>query len=337
MEECRLRAIRDPPCEKVFDHTSFAHLAKGKSGTVVITARKIGLPTIYALKIINLTDASGREHERLRREIEINGRIRHTNIVEVFEVYKNDAEQECTMVMELMEGGDLFDRVIKRSSYDEVEARPVVMGILKAVKYLHSHKIAHRDLKPENVVFDKGGVPKLIDFGFAKQQAHSSILETPIGTPYYVAPEVQTEDSYSLSVDMWSIGSIVYFMLFRKPPFFEKSQEDQQGGKVEFPSNIPVSQEVKEFIINLLQPQPIKRMTAAEALIHPWFSSHLQGSGTLDEVLDVNTVAQMREDLDKTFAEERDTESHTKGKICLVPARETPLWKKRVSRTGVKL
>jgi len=236
-----------------------------------------------------------------------------------------------------MEGGDLWDRVIKRS-FDEIETRFVSKAILQAVKYLHSKKIAHRDLKPENVVFDHLGPdasPKLIDFGFAKKQdltSLQSMLQTPLGTPDYVAPEVQTADTYGLAVDLWSVGCIVFFMLFRKPPFYGRSGDDQQEGRFEFPVSPHVSNEVKAFISNLLSTDPSKRMTAEDALKHQWFKndSLTRSPANTTETLDLTLVERMRGDFATAYAEERETASHTKAKIQLRPARDSPLFQKRL-------
>jgi len=295
----------------------------------------------------------------LKREVEINKILVHPNVVEVHAIYVT-SEDYC-LVMEYMAGGDLFSKIIRANrSYPmgEDEAKRVTLMILSAVEYLHHLQIAHRYLKPENIVFDTTGpdsTAKLIDFGFAKKQNmnQDSILQTPVGTVEYCAPEVSAQDTYSLAVDMWSLGCVVFFMLCAASPFHASTQDEvdrlASGASFAFPSHIPLSQEVQDFISNLLQLDAEDRMTAGEARSHRWFNpAHhnlvvieqgVQQSGRVKEELglgggplDDEQQLMLRATINKMIDIKRENPAESKklGKIRqLVNARESALWQRR--------
>lgn len=150
------------------------------------------------------------------------------HIVSIIDVYQNTvSNKRCLLVvMECMEGGELFDRIQKRqeSPFTEREAAQTMHQICAAVRYLHSINIAHRDLKPENLLYtspDANALLKLTDFGFAKEvNTNAMTLQTPCYTPYYVAPEVLGPEKYDKSCDVWSLGVIMYILLCGFPPFY---------------------------------------------------------------------------------------------------------------------
>jgi calcium/calmodulin-dependent protein kinase I len=124
--------------------------------------------------------------------------------------------------MELVDGKELFDKIVERGQYSEKDAANIVRQIISAVEYLHERGIAHRDLKPENLLSsgsDEKEVIKIADFGFSKDFTDDK-LQTSCGSPGYVAPEVLTSESYDKSVDMWSLGVIIYILLCGYPPFY---------------------------------------------------------------------------------------------------------------------
>jgi len=229
----------------------------------------------YAVKVIDRSQLDKKEEERVRREIEINKIINHGNIFKVYEVY--ETEEDICLVMELMSGGELFERIAKKGPLLESECRDAFKGLLMAVNYLHSLGIAHRDLKPENMLFEtqnKGASVKIVDFGFAKMEHGGTPLTTPIGTVAYAAPEVLLEEQYSKSVDIWSIGCVLYFMLFGRPPFYSEDDGELEDlateGIYEFPEKPVVSPQAKDLISCLLEKNPSKRLTASQALTHVW-------------------------------------------------------------------
>eukprot|EP00124_Ichthyophonus_hoferi_P003769 Ihof_evm6s351 gene=Ihof_evmTU6s351 len=239
----------------------------------------------YALKI--LTDTP-----KARREIDLHFRCcLHPNIVSIADVYENlnDNRRCLLMLMECMEGGELFDRIQKKTQFTEREAAELVRGAASAVQHIHAQNIAHRDLKPENLLFvdavEECNTLKLMDFGFAKEV--DQVLQTPCYTPYYVAPEVlhaeqRKSSRYDKSCDMWSLGVILYILLCGYPPFYsERGAHISPGmkrrirsGAYDFPDEEwgCISMSVKDLIRKLLHVDPEKRMTIDQMMAHPWIA-----------------------------------------------------------------
>jgi len=337
----RLQPITDISCSDVYnvEEWKMDYLNKGNFAIVLSAINKKTPEKRYAIKVINTENFDKVNRDRLNREVEINGIVSHKNIVVVHEVYIGATE--CTLVMELMEGGDLFSRVVDEGCMRETETKQIISQILDAIKYLHHIHIAHRDIKPENIVFDKpgpAGRAKLIDFGFSKIESYdsNSILKTPVGTVGYFAPEITQTDSYRLSVDMWSVGCIVYFMLTQCPPFHAKTEteiEDRASkADFQFPPNIDISDRAKDFICNLLRLNPEDRMTAEDALGHKWFlskSSVLSDSGNRSsEKIDETRKSKMRESINQLIdAERKDFQNPLDG--INLDATDNPYWQQR--------
>ncbi|XP_064632794.1 MAP kinase-activated protein kinase 2-like [Lineus longissimus] len=239
----------------------------------------------FALKVL-------RDVPKARREVDLHWRAstcRH--IVNIVQVYENiHGGQRCLLVvMECMEGGELFTRIQERAdaAFTEREAAAIITDIAKAIDYLHSLDIAHRDLKPENLLYTKpgdDGILKLTDFGFAKEiQAHKS-LQTPCYTPYYVAPEVLGPEKYDKSCDMWSLGVIMYILLCGYPPFYSNHglaispgmKKRIRNGTYDFPKAEwrHVSQQAKDLIKGLLKINPDERLTIKEVMRNNWICQH---------------------------------------------------------------
>lgn len=181
-------------------------------------------------------------------------------------------------VLHVIEGGELFDRIVSKTFYSELEARDVVFTLLSAIDYCHSRDIVHRDLKPENLLLastDDDSAIKLADFGFAAKAVGNS-LRTQCGTPGYVAPEILMDKPHGKPVDMWSIGVICYILLGGYPPFHDENQKNLfrliKAAKYEFHPEYwsNVSDEAKDLIRNLLTLDVNKRLTVKQALAHPW-------------------------------------------------------------------
>ncbi|XP_054938617.1 MAP kinase-activated protein kinase 3 isoform X14 [Physeter macrocephalus] len=190
------------------------------------------------------------------------------------------------IVMECMEGGELFSRIQERGNqaFTEREAAEIMRDIGTAIQFLHSWNIAHRDVKPENLLYtskEKDGVLKLTDFGFAKETTHNA-LQTPCYTPYYVAPEVLGPEKYDKSCDMWSLGVIMYILLCGFPPFYSNTgQAISPGmkrrirlGQYGFPNPewSEVSEDAKQLIRLLLKTDPTERLTITQFMNHPWIN-----------------------------------------------------------------
>lgn len=209
--------------------------------------------------------------EVLKREIEILKEVKHPHIIELVDVYED--ERYLHLVTELCSGGELFDRIIAKTQsreghFSEHDAAVLVRDILDAIKYCHDKGIVHRDLKPENFLFltEADDAPvKIIDFGLSRHDdTDLGVMQTKVGTPYYVAPEVLKRE-YTNSCDIWSIGVITYILLCGYPPFYGDSDtqifESVRVGKFDFPSPEwdDISDDAKEFVIELLMKDPRKR------------------------------------------------------------------------------
>jgi len=237
----------------------------------------------YAVKIINRKYI---KQKLLDREIEIMTKIRHPNILFCKAVYETDS-QIC-LVLELVQGGELYDKIVDEGEYTEPEAREIVYQILSAVEYLHSCQIAHRDLKPENILcsgattsFKRGSrfeKIKVADFGLSKMFDRELLL-SQCGSPTYVAPEVLMAVPYDQSVDMWAVGVITYVILTGCFPFFEEQNNYKAlyqkiiNIDYKFPEDQPMSNEVKDFINCLLVKDPSRRPTASMCKRHVWLRS----------------------------------------------------------------
>ncbi|ETW05679.1 CAMK/CDPK protein kinase [Aphanomyces invadans] len=249
------------------------HYGTVRIGTHKITGTKVAIKTIPKVKVSR--------PETLRREIEILRTVDHPNIIKLFEVFEDT--RHLHLVTELCTGGELFDRIIARGHYTEADAAKLVRKILDAVKHCHDREICHRDLKPENFLFatkDEAAELKVIDFGLSRTDvggSGDSFMTTRVGTPYYIAPEVLGRH-YDKSCDLWSIGVITYILLCGYPPFYGDSDpeifQSVRAGKYSYdtPEWVGVSAEAKDLIDHLLLLNPSKRLTAAEALQHPWLS-----------------------------------------------------------------
>mmetsp|Transcript_5607 Transcript_5607/g.15401 ORF Transcript_5607/g.15401 Transcript_5607/m.15401 type:complete len:326 (+) Transcript_5607:83-1060(+) len=227
-------------------------------------------------------------------EVEIMRRIDHPTIVKLHEVFETD--DKVYLVMELLTGGELFDRIVDVGHFTEKDAAEMTSKLISAVKYMHDQGVVHRDLKPENMLMTdetKEAKVKITDFGLSKiTEGHSAIMKTPCGTPGYIAPEVLYMKGYGKEVDMWSVGVIVYILLCGFPPFYAENDallfQQIKAGKYEFlrPYWDPVSAEAKDFVAKLLVVDPKRRMTADQALGHPWLANSQAAStnATLDYV-----------------------------------------------------
>ncbi|KAJ0962171.1 hypothetical protein J5N97_029999 [Dioscorea zingiberensis] len=217
--------------------------------------------------------------EDVRREVKILKALSgHTNLVKFYDAFE-DTLIALYIVMELCEGGELLDRILSRGGrYKEEDAKAIVVQILSVVSFCHLQGVVHRDLKPENFLFstsDENAHLKLIDFGLSDFIRPDERLNDIVGSAYYVAPEV-LHRSYSMEADIWSIGVITYILLCGSRPFWARTESgifravlraDPNFDDTPWPS---VSPEAKDFVKRLLNKDYRKRMTATQALTHPW-------------------------------------------------------------------
>jgi len=228
-----------------------------------------------AIKVIQKTTVAGEDIKLLRREITNLKTLDHPNILKLYEVYED--KQQFYLVMELVQGKELFDKIVERGQYSERDASHITRQFVSAIEYLHSKGIAHRDLKPENILSVGSGekeVIKVADFGLSKNFGDEKMM-TSCGSPGYVAPEVLECETYDKSVDMWSIGVILYILLVGYPPFYADSDPalfkkimacDYSFGE----GWDVVSESAKDLIKHLLVKDPKQRFNAGQALNHPW-------------------------------------------------------------------
>lgn len=241
-----------------------------------------------------------RRLEGVRREIDILKRLEHPNIIKFHETFED--RRYIHIVMELCTGGELFDRIIDpKIRLEERDVAGVLKKILEAVSYLHAHNICHRDLKPENFLFTSDEIDaqlKMIDFGLSKQlESGEEHMRTRVGTAYYIAPEV-LQRKYTMSCDLWSVGVVMYILLCGYPPFYGSTDMEvmarvRQGKfSLEGPDWVDVSEGAKDLIRSLLRLNPGERLTADQALQHPWIKN---GGEQSRHVLSHTVVARLRE------------------------------------------
>jgi len=216
----------------------------------------------------------------LKREVEILTGVGHPNIIKLFAIC--DTPTTLYMFMEFIEGGDLLGYVESKGRLNEDEAKFFFHQLLVGVRYLHGLGIVHRDLKPENVLLaeeDNVKRLKIADFGFARIIEKNAVINSVVGTPSYIAPEIlkKSRKGYKESADMWSIGVMLYACLGGVFPFEEEESVENQirDGKFCFPDEYfgDVSDEAVDLCCSLLVVEPEARLTAEDALNHEWFST----------------------------------------------------------------
>lgn len=233
---------------------------------------------VFALKVINKKNLDKDDLVILESEVNIMRQVTHPNIIKLYNIF--DSRSKMCLVLELLEGGELFDRIIEKGHFSEADASRSFVQMVEALAYLHSKQIVHRDLKPENLLFSTKAADasiKLIDFGLAGS-CKDGPLKTPCGTPNYVAPEILRRSKYGTQADMWSIGVILYIILCGFPPFYDENDDlgrlYRKIKRAEYDMPSPywdnISENAKDLVKKLLQPDPKKRITADKALQHAW-------------------------------------------------------------------
>jgi len=282
--EARIKQLADRTVDSI--ETFYAmgdELGRGRF-SVVQRAKHKQENVSYAIKVVVNESLSDEENlEALETEIKILRQLRHPYIVSLKEVVTTPSD--TYIVMELLSGGELFNRIVDKGSFPEKEAAQLFAQILLSMEYLHSLHIVHRDVKPENILYvesDKDDI-KLIDFGYAGLWTPERPLTGLCGTPDYVAPEVLTwydDDengtAYGTGSDLWSLGVLLYVILSGCSPF--SADEEEQllkqvaEAKYEFFENEwkDTSQSCKDLISRLLVVDPAARMTMEQVLEHPW-------------------------------------------------------------------
>uniref|UniRef100_A0A8D0HVH9 calcium/calmodulin-dependent protein kinase n=1 Tax=Sphenodon punctatus TaxID=8508 RepID=A0A8D0HVH9_SPHPU len=265
-------------CTRFFTFVSvFVFLSRG-AFSVVRRCVKLCTGHEYAAKIINTKKLSARDHQKLEREARICRLLKHSNIVRLHDSISEEGFHY--LVFDLVTGGELFEDIVAREYYSEADASHCIQQILEAVLHCHQMGVVHTDLKPENLLLAskcKGAAVKLSDFGLAIEvQGDQQAWFGFAGTPGYLSPEVLRKEAYGKPVDIWACGVILYILLVGYPPFWDEDQhklyQQIKAGAYDFPSPEwdTVTPEAKNLINQMLTINPAKRITAHEALKHPW-------------------------------------------------------------------
>jgi len=276
--------------------------------------------SVYAVKIIDKSKVEVLSD--LQREVGVMSEIIHPNIVRLYAVY-NDAKR-MHLVLELLEGGELLDRIIKQRTYTEKSAAITVVAVCDGLAYMHERNIVHRDLKPENLVYSTSAANsdiKITDFGFARTANGGEIMSTACGTPGYVAPEVLSYEGYSSgAVDMWSMGVLLYVLLCGFPPFHHdelpKLYRQIMKARYDFPSPFwdKVSPEAKDCVRAMLTLDSSKRIKADEVKSHKWVKTV---TGAADDAVKPLVISESLNKYQSERISQRNlhTEDHRRGSM----------------------
>jgi len=243
---------------------------------------------MFALKKVSFDSMDANSWAELEAEVDTQKQLVHPNVARIIESFKDTKNHQMFIVMELCTGGSLVSRMKRhRHGYTEKSAASMIEKVLSAVTYCHHHGIIHRDIKLDNIMYEsdaEDGELKLIDFGFAAAvKKGSEGMFDQLGTPSYMAPELWSdqEKEYDSSVDVWAIGVLTYLLLCGRRPFDHPNRAEKkrmiEHDKLQFPSGgnwDKVSQSAKDFCQALMQKKPKDRLSAEQALKHPWIQNH---------------------------------------------------------------
>jgi calcium-dependent protein kinase len=271
--------------EQDYDIAKASILGSGYNGDVYLATKMGGgtpltPKTKFAIKEFKLRGIAENKRLELEQECEVYLGMDHPHVARLVDVYEE--QDRLTLVMECMEGGELFDRVIERKKFSEKDALAAAYQMTLAINYLHSHGVVHRDIKLENWLYDQKGSDhlKLIDFGFSKVWEPNIKMKMSCGTLSYVAPEVLAK-SYTQACDMWSLGVVLFILLGGYMPFSgpdDQQQANIKAGKYRFKEEKwrGISEHAVNFVKSLMVVDTSVRLTAQQALEHPWMKGEAQ-------------------------------------------------------------
>ncbi|XP_023372212.1 aurora kinase C [Otolemur garnettii] len=273
---CRTARLGRRPATRRFTIADFEigrPLGKGKFGNVYLARLKEN-HFIVALKVLfkSQIEKEGLEHQ-LRREIEIQARLQHPNILRLYN-YFHDARR-VYLILEYAPRGELYKELQKNHTFDEQRTATIMEELADALTYCHDKKVIHRDIKPENLLLGLRGEVKIADFGWS---VHTPSLRrnTMCGTLDYLPPEMVEGRTYDEKVDLWCIGVLCYELLVGKPPFESTSYNETYRRivkvDVRFPQTMPSG--AQDLISRLLRYKPQERLPLAQILEHPWVQAH---------------------------------------------------------------
>lgn len=269
----------DRRLDEEYDLTESVVLGHGMSGSVS-TIRHRATGEIRALKSLTVDKVANTKVSDLQKEIKAMKRLDHPNIVRLLEVYEEVSPHCLHLVMELCNGGELVDRVQQTHGFDDAAAATIMSKLLGAILHCHQHGVIHRDIKLDNFVYESPSVDaeiKLIDFGLSHVlRPGKERMREKVGTLSYMAPEVLLRQNYTAACDMWSLGVVAYMLLSGQRPFHHPQRDQKIKLILESPLEFRgsswqrVRSAAKDFIGQLLKKDPRQRMSARQALDHPW-------------------------------------------------------------------
>ncbi|XP_008786134.1 calcium-dependent protein kinase 20-like [Phoenix dactylifera] len=255
-------------------------LGRGEFGVTYLCTDKSTSETFACKSISKKKLRTAVDIEDVRREVDIMRYLpSHPNIVSLKDTYEDD--NAVHLVMELCEGGELFDRIVAKGHYTERAAAAVTRTIVEVVQMCHKHGVMHRDLKPENFLFankKETSTLKAIDFGLSVFFRPGERFSEIVGSPYYMAPEV-LKRNYGQEIDVWSAGVILYILLCGVPPFWAETEQGVAQAIIRSAVDFKrepwprVSDNAKDLVKRMLVPDPKRRLTAQEVLDHPWLQN----------------------------------------------------------------
>jgi calcium/calmodulin-dependent protein kinase I len=300
-----------PKRERFHLHYDLRSLIQRGSFAKVVHGRRKSDNSDWAVKIVKREGLSAEDEQSLLSEVAIMEKLHHPNIIRIKEFF--DCPRHMYIVMELLNGEQLYQRVVQKGRYTEPEARIAFRQIISAISHLHGLGIVHRDIKLENIMSvnshafqthppfptfpssplsfplhryctpTEGSPLKITDFGFAQQLKPSELLHNACGTPMYIAPDMLRRDhsGYGKEVDLWSAGVVLFIMISGYPPFFHEDQVKLlsaiQSGEYEFPATHwdGVTALCKDLIEKLLVVDPSSRLSSSQTEFHPWMIESL--------------------------------------------------------------